>query len=160
MRLRQLLLLLVQLHTASAYSCARLHAVQPRPAMLRSRAAVPLAFAQKDGASQQPQIVTEAQEKLKLEAEAEADSGLGIGERAQRYWEGLLEFAGAFKVPPIDEDTMEEAKVLKVALDAAEANPSQADWGRLANLTGSYYGASFDRVWSNPAVRRPSTSNP
>jgi uncharacterized membrane protein YdjX (TVP38/TMEM64 family) len=81
------------------------------------------------------------------------DKGFDVMAVARRNWDATRHFAAAFKVPKMEDDDLEEAVALNAALKAAEADPKSADVSHLADLTGAYYGASFNRIFDSPAVK-------
>ena len=72
--------------------------------------------------------------------------------KAKAWWSGIGEFVSAFKPPPLDQDTLPEAVTFYMAIESTKLNPRPSDWGLLANLSSSYYQASWQRTMANPAV--------
>ena len=78
--------------------------------------------------------------------------GVDVGERLRGYWDNTTAFIGAFKVPKLEEDALPEAVALQAHLSEVQDDPSKGDIALLTNLTNTYYGASFQRIFQNPAV--------
>ena len=73
-----------------------------------------------------------------------------FGSRVKDYWEGLGEFANAFKLPKLEEDEMPEAVKFNAFIDDALERPGSAPWGQLSNVSLSYYGAAWKRIVEAP----------
>jgi len=85
-----------------------------------------------------------------------AEEGLDLGRRAKDWWSGVAEFALAFIPPKLENDDLPEAVAFSAALaDASELGGLAAigQLPHLANLSSTYYKASFDRVLERPAVK-------
>ena len=79
--------------------------------------------------------------------------GIDLGRRVREWWTGVGEFATAFIPPKIEEDDIPEAVALVQKIESSKKNPDPSDWGILANLTTTYYKASFERVLARPAIK-------
>jgi len=92
---------------------------------------------------------------------ATADDDVSAIDLARRWWDETADFAAAFNIPKLEEDTLPAAVALHTALEASKESPSDSDFGELAKLTGDYYGACSERTFADPRVaeRLPTVFN-
>ena len=104
----------------------------------------------------QPFLVTTDDDKP-----ATADDDVSAIDLARRWWDETADFAAAFNIPKLEEDTLPAAVALHTALEASKESPSDSDFGELAKLTGDYYGACSERTFADPRVaeRLPTVFN-
>ena len=90
-----------------------------------------------------------------------ADDDFSAIDLARRWWDETADFAAAFNIPKLEEDTLPAAVALHTALEASKESPSDSDFGELAKLTGDYYGACSERTFADPRVaeRLPTVFN-
>ena len=90
-----------------------------------------------------------------------ADDDVSAIDLARRWWDETADFAAAFNIPKLEEDTLPAAVALHTALEASKESPSDSDFGELAKLTGDYYGACSERTFADPRVaeRLPTVFN-
>ena len=74
-------------------------------------------------------------------------------DKAKAWWSGLGEFVDAFMPPPLPKDPLPEAVEFYAAIESTKLNPQPSDWSLLANLSSSYYRASWTRTMENPSVK-------